>query len=157
MVSAVRFWPVKGGDVADHQVGAGVPADLLEVADRLLPGGVAGVEHRRDGGGGAAHLLQTLYILNDALGAGVHAAGDDGHPAGAFVQRDLNGPVPLGLGQRHAPAVGAADEDAVDPAVDAVADELAQTGLADFFIPVDGGDDRRDDTGDFPTHNAAHA
>lgn len=69
---------------------------------------MTGIEHRGDNGGGATHLLQTLHVLNDALGAGVHAAGDDRHPAGTFVQRDLDGPVPLGLRQRHAFAVGAA-------------------------------------------------
>ena len=142
----------EGGDVVDHQVGVGVLTDFLEVADRLLLRGVAGIEHRRDDGGGAAHLLQTLHVLNDALGAGIHAAGEHRHTAGAFVQRNLNGPVPLGLRQGHAFAVGAADKDAVDAVVDAVVDQLAQAGLVDLFILVNGGDDRRNNTDDFLAH-----
>lgn len=44
------------------------------------------------------------------------------------------------------------DEDTVDTVVDTMVDELAQAGLVDLFILVDGGDDRRNNTDDFLAH-----
>ena len=115
------------------------------MTNRLILRRVPRVEHRRNDRVLTAHLLKRLDVVNDALCAAVHHAADDRHVFSSLVNRNANGTVAFFLRQRHCLAVRSGYKNAVQSAVHAVAQKLAEAFLVHTFLFVQRRDDRRND------------
>ena len=122
------------------------------MAHRLILRGMAIIEHGGDRRAGQAHILCRLDVLDDAAGAGIHAACHNGDAAVDLVQRDLDGAGALLLRQRHGLAVGAGHQDAVQAALHTVLQQLPVSRLVHILVGIYRRDDGGNDTMIFLEH-----